>query len=159
TEFLLGSEPQWFDIQSGRAIIRECDRDLLHITKEHLKHSNGSLIAVSGTAASGKSTALMRIALTLATECLDVGWINNDSHLSQHAIPEAYGRCPSRRVLAIDDANLYGAQLPSLLREMILGPHKTIILIAVRSANIDKYIKSPQLKRIHIGELIMPGLA
>ena len=61
TEFLLGSEPIWADLQSGRAIRRDSDDHLWSGITSVLQKNTSNLIVVTGTAGSGKSTALMRV--------------------------------------------------------------------------------------------------
>ncbi|WP_233601862.1 hypothetical protein, partial [Corallococcus sp. AB038B] len=70
--FLLGDEPDWSDIQAGRAIERSIDSEIYTKTDELLAHrkipegaKRASLLTITGTAGSGKSTAAMRLAMRL----------------------------------------------------------------------------------------------
>jgi hypothetical protein len=57
SEFLLGQEPIWADIQSGRAAVREIDATLLGSVRARLGAAATSLLVITGTAGTGKSPA------------------------------------------------------------------------------------------------------
>lgn len=160
TEFLLGAEPVWTDLQTGRAINRESD-DEVAIAVEQARTRTGfkGVIVFSGTAGAGKSTALMRSALTLSNKGLRVGWVDRDTEASTHDISGAYGQADFPDVLAIDDADRYGSELPSLVREVATGGSRTLVMIGLRSAKVDTFLKSSSLAKIPIREVIMPPLA
>lgn len=112
TDFLLGSEPVWSDIQSGRAILRESDQDLFEKVKD-LRNGKGArgIVLLTGTAGSGKSTALMRIALRLSSAGVQVGWVDRESEVSLRGIRHALQNAGAPEVMAIDDADLLGVDL------------------------------------------------
>src|SRR5205814_3910080 len=59
--FLLGREPVWADLLEGYAVERSFDRNLIQeVANSHLK-----TVILTGTAATGKSTSAMRLALAL----------------------------------------------------------------------------------------------
>ncbi len=65
-EFFMGSEPIWADVQSSRAIERDVDATLLSAAKGQLALTGArGILLLSGTAGSGKSTSLKRLALSL----------------------------------------------------------------------------------------------
>ena len=67
TEYLMGQEPEWCDLQSGRAILRECDNSIYTRAIDILRsESPEPPLVLTGTAGSGKSTSLMRLALRIS---------------------------------------------------------------------------------------------
>ena len=106
TEFLLGSEPIWSDIQSGRAITRNSDNDLWTKVSD-LRKGKGArgIVLVTGTPGSGKSTALMRIALRLSSDGTRVGWVDRESEVSLRGIRRAFQNGVNERAL-IDKAGV-----------------------------------------------------
>jgi hypothetical protein len=75
TDYLIGEEPTWADLQSGRAVQREFD----HTLASAVDQFSGSKklrrpVLITGKAGSGKSTSLMRICLRLTASGKRVGW-------------------------------------------------------------------------------------
>ena len=87
SDYLLGQQPIWADVQSGRAVERDDDLELWRAVeaKVKLKRVKGAIV-ISGTAGSGKSTALMRVALKLTAQGNSVGWINPEGDFSPRDI-------------------------------------------------------------------------
>jgi len=158
TEFLLGQEPIWADLQSGRAAQRTIDTELWTKAKSSMEGSKGRLIVVTGTAGSGKSTSLMRVCLHLQGQGTSVAWIDREHMLSQRIVRREMNRDDSPRVLAIDDADMYGASLSSLIRDLVGMNKSNVVFIAVRSNKIDKILNTSLLNQIEVDELAMPYL-
>lgn len=158
-EFLLGQEPTWTDIQSDRAILRDCDSSLLKLVQEKLslKEERG-VIAITGTAGSGKSTSLKRLCLKLVSAGVRVGWIDKRMEIATAAIRTAMKRDDAPQILAIDDADLLGAGLSVLVRDVSQYPSAPLIIIAVRSSRIDRVMNPAALGNIAIAERVMPHL-
>ncbi len=73
TEFLLGQHPTWSDVRSGRAARRQVDDEVHDLVKSILvenEHTRGCIL-LTGTAGSGKSTALMRLAMRVAANGIE----------------------------------------------------------------------------------------
>ena len=103
TKFLLGDEPIWADLQSGRAIHRDSDDQLWSGITTALRGDSSSLIVVTGTAGSGKSTTLMGACLKLMAQGERVGWVDRDGSLSPYDILRSAKTENGPRALAIDD--------------------------------------------------------
>jgi len=157
TNFLLGHEPIWSDLRSGRAIGRNGDHTLWSGITSTLGKSS-ALIAVTGTAGSGKSTALMRACLRLSSQGERVGWIDRDSNLSIRDMRRFVRSPDAPRVLAIDDADVYGPSLASALREELKARDDLLILVALRSARIDRVLNPTSLGEITPQEIPMSPL-
>lgn len=159
TDYLLGQEPDWSDIQSGRAIERENDTELQGAIDRQLSSSGlRGLIVVTGTAGSGKSTSLIRHALSLTAKSHKVAWIDRDTDISLRDIAVAMRTEEAPDVLAIDDADVYGADLSPVIREIALNESRPLILAEIRSGRLDRAITLPQLEGVPVNEVSMRHL-
>jgi len=160
TDFLLGTEPVWSDIQSGRAIIRESDDELWQKVCD-LRRGRGArgIVLLTGTAGSGKSTALMRLALRLFSDGARVGWIDRDSDVSLRGIRSAVHSRVAPEIIAIDDADMLGRDLGPVLREASLFEPYPLFLVGIRSGRIDRALNPAQLGQTPVHEYTMPLLS
>jgi hypothetical protein len=104
TNYLLGYEPQWSDIASGRAVTRTFDEDLGASLRLELRRA-GHVSVVTGTAGSGKSTALMRAAFGLAQDGFHTAYVAADAEVSVGQLREIASTLDA---LVIDDVDRYG---------------------------------------------------
>ena len=158
SEFLLGQEPIWADLQSGRAVRRSADDKLWEGIQSSLDKEEGRLIVVTGTAGSGKSTSLMRACLLLQGTGRPVGWVDRDTRASPRDIRLAMKEKESPRILAIDDADMYGSTLSSLIHNLVHSDFQKIVLVAIRSGKMDRVLNLPILKQVPKQEFAMPNL-
>jgi energy-coupling factor transporter ATP-binding protein EcfA2 len=159
SDYLLGEEPIWADIQAGRAVERDCDSEFWKMYQNAKSSGQGKIILITGTAGAGKSTCLMRLALSINAEGTRVAWIDRDTNLSARYILSAFRKTDAASIIAIDDGDLFGYELSHLLRELLTIKPNTIILVAVRSGVIDRVINTVVLKEITIDEKAVPNLA
>jgi hypothetical protein len=159
SEFLLGEEPIWADIQSDRASVRECDEKLFELVERVRRQTERrGYVLVTGTAGSGKSTSLMRVCLRLSAEGVRVAWVDRDLDLSPRELRRTmFGDRPPA-VLAIDDADVYGPVLAPLVREIACDANAPLVLLAVRSGRVDNVLNPTQLDEVPGAELAMPPL-
>jgi len=159
-EFLLGEEPVWADLQSGRAIAREVDealqRTVHNATRDEPKPR---AIVITGTAGSGKSTSLMRACLLLSGEGRRVGWVGRESDLTPGAIRSAMRSNDPPAMLAIDDADIYGTELSPLVRDVVLRKPHPLVLLGIRSGRVDHVLNPVVMEGIQTLEFPMPPLA
>jgi len=160
TEFLIGGHPVWADIQEGRAVGRACD-DLLWSGVQESADRAGSkgIVVVTGTAGSGKSTALMRVALRANAEGWTTGWIDSEGSLSPHEIRVGMRGQDAPRLLCIDDADMYGSEISSMVREMSLRPPYPLLVVGIRSGRVDLVLQEKVIQDLAIKEFAMPPLA
>jgi len=159
TEYLLGAEPNWNDIQSGRAILRAADNELLKKLQERRKQNVPGAFVVTGTAGSGKSTALRRVCLHLVADGVRVGWADNESSLSPREIRLSMREDHPPDIVAIDDMDIYGSEVSPLIRELCSHEPYPLLVLGIRSGRIDRVINATQLRDIPIVEFGMPPLA
>jgi hypothetical protein len=160
TEFLLGQEPAWADLHSGRAIERQSDAGVWQLTKAGLDRKDcKGLVVITGTAGSGKSAALMRVALRLVAEGTRAGWIDKESRLSHRDIRQAIRGDDAPSVLCIDDADLLGNDLSNLVREICLSGKFPLVIVAIRSTRLDRFLNFARLERIPRDDIAMPPLS
>ncbi len=139
TEYLLGDEPQWSDLVSGRAVERSHDRSLLVVAEEVLAGKRQSTaIAITGTAGTGKSTALMSLALKLSGNGIPVLWVDKDSEARPLKMRDRVRSADRKIVLAIDDADMYGRELVGLLRGLVPGSKDFLFVFAIRSGKLEE---------------------
>jgi hypothetical protein len=160
SDFLLGSEPIWADVQSGRAIVRECDAAVWTTIETSLKATGiRGAVTITGTGGSGKSTSLMRACLRLVAEGVGVGWVDRSSDFSPGQI-RAWMRADSAPpVLAIDDADMFGSELSKLVRDLALGGSRPLVIIEVSASRMDHVINPVIMAGIPNPEIAMPPLA
>jgi hypothetical protein len=159
SEFLLGQEPIWADIQSGRAVERACDSQYWSLFKSLNGASDKKrIVLLTGTAGSGKSTCLMRLVLRAAAQGHRVGWIDRNNELSPRDISSAMSTDASPNILAIDDADVFGTSLASMLHDILSHDRNPLIILAIRSTVVDRVIDRVTLQGVTIEEESVPHL-
>jgi hypothetical protein len=139
TEYLLGDEPQWADILGGKAIERAHDETLHDTAKQILEGKlPATALALTGTAGTGKSTALMSLALKLSGSGIPVIWVDKESDASPMRMRQRVREFPDKVVLAIDDADMYGRELHNLLRDLVPHTPNFLFAFAVRAGKLDQ---------------------
>ncbi len=159
SDYLLGREPIWADIQSGRAIEREYDKEIWKTVHKALsvKGPRG-IIVFTGTAGSGKTTALMRACLRTVADGTPVAWIDRNTETSPRDIVRTMKSNDAPPVLAIDDADMFGADLASMLRDIALAEHYPLVLVEVRSGKVDRFVNRAVLNDLPVHEVGIPPL-
>lgn len=159
SEFLVGEHPSWSDIQDGRAVSRACDDELWSHLKRMLSQTTRGVVVVTGTAGSGKSTGLKRAALRLNAEGQNVGWLDSEGSLSPHEIRVGMREKDAPAVLCIDDADMYGSELSSMVRELCLRPPYPLVMVGIRSGRVDLVLHEKLIHDVPVQEFAMPHLA
>ena len=158
TEFLMGQEPMWSDITSGRAIEIEFDEKFEATVRGELAKSRPNHILVTGPSGSGKTTSLMRMALKLNAEGKHVFWVDRNTEIGPGKILNFLVSEKEIDVLAIDESDGYGSGLSHLLREASRADVFPLILFEMRSHFIDRCLVHSSLKGIEPIELVVPKL-
>lgn len=104
-----------------------------------------------------KSASLMRLVLTLSSDGHAVGWVDRDSELTSRQIYQAV-ETQRLRVLGIDDADTFGTELSSIIRELALIDARPLIVVALRATKVDRYVNPAMLGATPLQEVGMPPL-
>lgn len=159
SEYLLGQEPIWADIQSGRAIERGSDAGVWTAADNMLqKQGTKDVLLLTGTAGSGKSTTLMRLALKLVAKGLRVAWVERGMDIAARDIRMAMLTKEKPNVLAIDDADIYGTELSNLVRDIATEEPSPLIVVGMRATRIHRALVPTLLKGVSVVEKAMPPL-
>jgi hypothetical protein len=132
-DFLLGREPVWADLVDGTAVKREFESDL----RTQIEDSRARVVLLTGTAGSGKSTTIMRLALEYHAEAKDVLWLNTDRDLRITTIRNLV-RAAKANVVAIDNADNFGTQTGSFLANLAEDNLDVLVVAAMRSTRFDR---------------------
>ena len=160
TDFLLGQEPSWSDLVSGRAADRDVDEQIWQAIQRTVPSNEArSPVAITGNAGSGKSTSLMRAALRLSGEGKKVAWIDRGLEISTGSIVDYAYRKDAPDVIAIDDADRYGPHLSMMLRDCVTADSHPLVLLEMRSQHVDRCINTEQLRGAPVIEITMPPLS
>ena len=159
TEYLIGQEPEWSDIQSGRAINRNVDLKIVESVKRLLANDGlRGILMLSGTAGSGKSSSLMRIALALTAEGMKVGWIDASNYLTPREILKGMQSNSSPTILGIDESAMYGNELSKLMNEVAIIKSRPLLIVEVRSGSKERVVNFAKLSDVPVEEITMPYL-
>jgi tetratricopeptide (TPR) repeat protein len=154
-EFLWGREPVWGDFgDAGYAILRAFEPELVG----ELQTGLSRLVLLTGTAGAGKSSALMRLGLTLDATGQDVRWLNVEGETTIGRIRAAVGAAPPD-VLLIDDLDVFGSSAGRLLVELIEDSPNLRVAAAVRSSRYERLELGDFLHDQPAHETTVPHLA
>ncbi len=160
TEYLLGEEPQWADLQSGRAIERECDGEIWQTATTILASVQPERpLVLTGTAGSGKSTSLMRLGLRLSGHGFPTYWIDESSNIETHRLRDLIVADDKPVAILVDDADLWGRVASAWARDLPTLRPRVLIVMATRSSKVDGLLDSDTLGGVNPYEIAMPHLA
>ena len=131
--FLHGAEPQWGDIYNELDAPREFTHEIIQLAKQMHAGEQGGLLALSGSAGSGKSTALKRAALTLSSLGHLVFFSNCEELPQAHLFENAIDAMPARPVIFFDNAHLAFGQIGQYLASLKRTSRKALLVITART--------------------------
>lgn len=156
SDYLVGQEPTWSDLISGRIIAREGDNDIFKHAIDSIEQTNAArttqdaeahVILITGTAGTGKSSTMRRLAYQVAAEGNPVGWIDVDTEIAPHTLVNAARDSKFFPVLFIDDVDRYGQTSPGLLRDLARSPGIFLVVASLRSSKVAELESDPALAR------------
>jgi hypothetical protein len=134
SEYLLGAEPDWGDIRSGRAIEREFEKGI------ELVAFHGCLV-IGGTAGAGTTTTLMRLALRAVAEGRDTRWLGANHDFDARQLARELRKLDEDITLFIDDADTFGRPVRDFVRDVNSDlPHVTAVL-GMRGSKLDRLLE------------------
>lgn len=153
-EFLLGEEPSWADLAEGYAVVRDFESAL---RDEIAERGAGQIVTITGTAGSGKSVTLMRLALGFQADGKEVVWIDTNQELPLWQVREAV-RQAKADVVAIDNVDSLGEATPRFLKELLQGQEGLVILGASRSTRYVQLRMQESLADVNAHQFTVPHL-
>ena len=158
-EYLLGAEPTWADVSDGRVAQRDCFDELWNKVKAiRADATHRHLLIVTGTAGTGKSSALMSTAMHLEADGVAVAWLDATSQFSRYEFKKALANGPTFGALFIDDADTYDARLPSMVVDALETNARLLVVCEMRSTKVDRVVYKQELVDIEHLEYTIPPL-
>lgn len=152
-EYLMGREPRWEDVTEGYAVEREFERDLIR----QLETDRPAVCIVTGTAGSGKTTTLMRVALQLRAKGKSVAWVNPEYEGSLRELRRDIFAA-SVDVVVIDDAEQFGRASGGLLAELASENSNALLMASVRSTRYEDLELGRHLVELGMVQFTVPHL-
>jgi hypothetical protein len=159
TEYLLGAEPEWTDAQSKRIAYRTCFDELIaEVIRIRSGTTSKQFLIVTGTAGTGKSSAMMVVALRLEAEGISSAWINGSERFDPAGFRVALEREPALEALFISDADLWERRLSRAIRDALDTYPRLVIICECRSSKIDRIVSREELFGVEPVEYTIPYL-
>jgi tetratricopeptide (TPR) repeat protein len=152
-QFLLGREPAWEDITSGFAVVRDFEEGWL----DEPTFLEPRVLLVTGTAGSGKSTTVKRLALELQARGRNVQWLSPETDTGISGIHQVI-RDAEPDVLVIDDVDFLGAQAGPFLVQVAKAMPDLLIVAAARSTRAERLKIGQSLDEIDHRTITVPLL-
>ena len=152
--YLLGREPTIADIVDGFAIERSFEDELIAC----LNSTDARITLLTGTAATGKSTALFRVALRLDAGGASVGWLD-PKHI-ESSIPVIRNAVINSEYdyVIIDDIDIFANQSAPLLARFASTSSCPRIVAASRSTRAETFHIDSTIASSGVTTLVAPGL-
>ena len=158
-EYLMGTKPDWRDLIENRVAIRKCFHEFKEKIYE-IKNSSVPLrhMILTGTAGTGKTSALMFVAMELEAVGIPVAWLDANMQFSVYGFRKALEDISSVGAIFIDDADIYGSKLVKLVSTALEINPNLIVVSEVRSNKVDSVTNEVQLGHIKQIEYTIPNL-
>jgi len=153
--YLMGRQPDWSDVSSGGyAVTRSFETELA----QKARRKGLQLLLLTGTAAAGKSTTAMRLALSLHAEGRQVFVYDTaNGSLSAAQVLRAT-RSNKPEVLLIDDADVFGQATPRLLHDLAELPSRPLVIAVMRNSRLQGLALDDELVGLDQQEVSVPHL-
>ncbi len=153
-DFLLGREPDWGDFGvSGFAITREFEGPLLQKALDGITRA----ILITGTAGSGKSTTIRRLALRLHSEGKKVAWLRAEAH---HSVADIRKEAQESKaeVVVIDRADRFGDNGVEIALDVLSNPDGPMLVAAYGTNSFDELAIEKRLEDYAVHAEVVPNL-
>ena len=153
-QYLLGREPTFRDVSDGFAVRRSFEDEIL----DDPSVLEARIVLITGTAATGKSTALRRLALRLEADGKNIGWCNPTTvEVGISPIRDAIIKSGYEYVV-IDNVDLFAARAGPLLRSLAQAAHGPRIIAAARSTTAERLKLRKELEPTETRFVVAPPL-
>ena len=158
-EYLLGAEPVWDDVTANRIANRTCFDELWdQLKKLSASGTTGRFFVITGTAGTGKSSALMSLAMRLEADGTPVAWLDASSYFSRFEFQKALANGPKFGALFVNDSDIYDARLSSMVRDALEHNPRLLFVCEARSGKVDRIVNKQELNEIESIEYTIPSL-
>ena len=158
-EYLLGAEPTWTDVTAGRVATRDCFDDFWDVINEIRAGTRGRrFLVVTGTAGTGKSSAIMLAAMRLEADGVPVAWMDSTSYFTGYAFRRALSKESTLGALFINDSDIYDGRLSSMVIDALDRNPRLLLVCEMRSSKVDRVLRSHELNDIEQIEYTIPSL-
>lgn len=162
-EYLMGAQPHWQDFFSGRVASRAVQEVSLRKARDLLKEARAEnglrVLAITGTAGAGKSTAMHAVGMALNADGREVGWVGYEDEVSPREIADRFVHEDGMDALLIDDAGRYGSGLGRLISNASMRGRAALLVIGLRSGQARRLLDKPALESVGIQQVHIPDLA
>lgn len=159
TEYLLGAEPDWTDVTHNRIAERESFGEIFRLIDGIRSGPAASqFIVITGTAGTGKTSAMMNVAMRLQAEGISTGWVESSERFDVHGFREALKREEGLGAIFINNADLNERRLSRMVRETLDNVPRMIVVCECRSSKVDRIIDKVELGHIDLVEYTIPYL-
>ena len=154
-DFLLGRDPQWGDVgRGGFAVRRSCEQDVVN----RVRSDDVRLLVLTGTAGTGKSTLMRRVAAVLSADGDEVHWLRLDARATVAEIRREARSYGSGDFVFIDSAQRFGARCVDLLRGIAETYGAPTVVAAMPSTSYEELEIEPAMYGVAHVNLVMPNL-
>ncbi len=160
SDYLMGAEPAWDDLINHRVANRTCFDELFEKTCNILSSTEiTQFITITGTAGTGKSSALKWLAIKLIADGHRTAWIDEEYVYTHREFKESIDNDDNLEILLIDNADLYGQGLSELIRYVLSSNKRILVVIELRSSKVDRCINPMKLTNVYESiEFTIPNL-
>jgi hypothetical protein len=156
--YLLGKEPDWqdlfHDLDAWRDINNDINRQIASFIKEN---DSVKVLALLGSAGSGKTTVLMRAALRFSAEGHPCFFSTSEELMNFDELVDALEVIDKRALIFMDDTEFALRWLANVVDKLSDLEKKPIFIIASRTNRFERH-GGHLLKTIEVNELYMPDL-
>ena len=159
TDYLLGAEPVWDDATHNRIAYRDCFDEIIgDINKLRAKSEIDDFIVVTGTAGTGKTSAMMQIALRMEADGMPTAWIDAKDCFNAYRAKDAVIADKGLELLLINDADVWGRYTSRIVKELLEINPRLIIVCECRSTKVERIIDRIELGKTICHEFTIPYL-
>lgn len=162
SQFLIGAEPVWSDIfdeiDIPRTICQMILQDCLKIIGNKNKNVKQKIIGVGGSAGSGKTTIIKRLAITLSREGVPVFYSNSEGFPRLDNIYTVLCNINQRVILIFDNAKNMLSYIPDLISDFSKLNHPPLLILSLRTNHLDRLESYLDNDTVDYSEYIMPDL-
>lgn len=153
-EFLLGREPVWEDLTGGYAVARDFEDELFGLLDVDPRPR---VAMITGTAGSGKSTTLRRVALHYRALGKTVAWIEPETEAPLSRLRrDVHASNPD--VIVVDDVDSFGRAGAPLLIDLSNDTLTALVLGGARSTRFEQLDFPRHLRQTNFVQYTVPHL-